>query len=1490
MTDSGTKIIKGYVLTDLIGVGGFGAVYRAHQPIVDREVAIKAILPEYANHPDFIRGFDTEAQTIAHLEHPHIVPLYDYWREPDGAYLVMRLLRGGNLHEKLAVDGPWSLQQASRFLDQVASALAAAHRRGIVHQDIKPGNILLDEDLNSYLADFGIAKNLLDYQDPTRKMPRVGTPLFMAPEQFSKQTLITPQTDIYSLGIVLYAVLTGRVPFANTKTTEIIRSHLVDPLPPLQFVRPDIPHQVNHILRQATNKDPESRYETVLMMASDLRQAIPGLEPTAAPDVVLDSNLKSNLPADTDTVILSDNAPEIQNPYKGLQAFKEADAADFFGREALTERLLRKLKQSTNGRFLAVVGPSGSGKSSVVLAGVVPLLRQGYVSGSSRWFIVKMQPGSNPLGRLQVALNTIAIEQHPDLEGALRQDTRGLSRVVERILPDATSELLLVIDQFEEVFTLLNNEDDRTHFLNSLHQAATAPDSRLHVVITLRADFYDRPLLYPLFGNMIRENTEVVLPLSAHELAQAISLPAERNGLHTDPALVQALVRDVGEQPGTLPLLQYTLTDLFERRAGQTLSFEAYEEAGGISGTLTRRADELYDQLADRQQRLARQIFLRLVAVSESAEPTRQRVTWTTLLSLTDEAGRPAVREILDLFGKNRLFTFDHDANTREPTVEVAHEALIREWQRLQDWLEENRSDLLTQRRLNAAITEWRNAGHDTSYLATGSRLAQFEAWQTNTNLTLNEEEEAYLAASITLRQQAAMRLRLFIASLIVAVLVALGLAKFAFDQQAATARQAQISRSRELAATALTAINRLDQSLLLSLEALNSTKTYEARNSLLTGLESFPNLIAFLHGHTDAVRSVAYSPDGDQLVSGGRDGTLIRWDPAARTSIGEPLTGHTDWVNNVAFSPDGSQIASAGADGTIRLWNAATGEAAGEPLTEHTEEVWDVVFSPDGAELLSGGTDGLLLWNLTDRTATPLIGPPNTIYTLEYSPDGTIIAAAGEDGAIWLWDAATQEQLGDPLTAHTNWVLDIAFSPDGRLLASTGVDTSIILWDMETREALGQIRNAHTNWVRSVTFSPDGTQLATASTDGTVRLWDLLTGQALTTLNGHQDAVWMVQFSPDGTRLASAGQEGAVILWQPNQVSHLAQPVPHIDVTGSSLTFAPDGERMAMAGGQILGASEDATIPLWSVSDPEAEPIPLTGHGEVVTATAFSPDGNKLASASIDQTVRVWDLSTPDTPAITLEGHIASVFSVAYSPDGRLIASGDDTGLIIVWDAATGELSGDPLPDHRDSISALVFSPDGTRLASASRDGEVRLWNVATHESTQVLEGATSAINTLAFSTDGTLLAAGDRDYLVRIWDVRTGEPTMPPLAGHTHWVLSAAFSPDGTTLATGSRDGTIILWDVVTGRMLASPLDAQDEGWVIALAYVNNGEHLLAGSTTGVVRWDAGLTTWRADACTLVGRNLTPDEWARYLPDLAYRETCSIARTGSDAAPTVE
>jgi len=611
------RVARSYQLREPIGAGGFGAVYRAEQPGVGREVAVKVILPVYANHPEFIRRFEAEAQIVARLEHPHIVPLYDFWREPDGAYLVMRYMRGGSLHAALA-GGPLPLDVCTRTLEQLAAALAVAHRAGVVHRDLKPANVLLDEDGNAYLADFGIAKDLdrTDPDDLTQPGAILGSPAYLSPEQI-KDEPVTPRTDIYSLGVLLYESLTGKQPFVDSPPAELLQKQLHESLPALQACRPDLPAALDAVIQRATAKDPAERYPDVASLVADWHGSVVSspLSVVSRPRLSEEEQRATdNGQRTADEVTLTDFAA-LENPYKGLRAFGEADAPDFFGREALTQRLLERMAEEsvlpgplsiteddrprttdngrqTTSRFLAVVGSSGSGKSSVVRAGLLPALRRGGLPGSERWFVVELLPGAHPLEELEAALLRVAVNPPASLLEQLAADKRGLIRAVKRVLPeDPEIELALIIDQFEELFTLLEDEAARAHVLDSLVAAVSDPRSRLRVVATLRADFYDRPLGYGGLGELIRERTEVVLPLTVAELRRAITGPAERAGLTLEPGLVTAIVKDVGAQPGTLPLLQYALTELFERRDGRTLTLAAYRASGGVLGALARRAD-----------------------------------------------------------------------------------------------------------------------------------------------------------------------------------------------------------------------------------------------------------------------------------------------------------------------------------------------------------------------------------------------------------------------------------------------------------------------------------------------------------------------------------------------------------------------------------------------------------------------------------------------------------------------------------------------------------------------------------------------------------------------------------------------------------------------------------------------------------------------------------------------------------------------------------
>jgi serine/threonine protein kinase len=764
--DWGGRVIKGYELHEPIDRGGFGVVYRAHQLLVDRDVAVKIILPQYANHPEFIRRFEFEAQTVARLEHLHIVPLYDYWREPDGAYLVMRWLRGGNV-STLLTRAPPSIETITRLIEQIGGALAAAHRRGVIHRDLKPGNLLLDDSDNFFLADFGIAKDYghsisLTETDPTQLR---GSPAYMAPEQI-RAASVTPQTDIYSLGIVLYELLTGELPFQASTPIEMMFKHINELLPPLQERRADLPDSLNAIVQRATAKDPDARYATVLDLVKDFQYVVG----SGAAMRQVNADTKATPPprmpkaeVSHATMVLEQDESPIENPFKGLRSFQEADAPNFFGREMLTQRLLERLAEPGDlSSFIAVVGPSGSGKSSVVHAGLIPALRRGALPGSEQWFIVEMQPSAQPLQELAFALLRVAVSPPDQLLERLGSDVNSLRRLVPRLLPrEPGATLVLVIDQFEELFTLVEDEITRAYILQSLVAAVTDPLSRLRVIVTMRADFYDRPLLYPGFSELMRQRTEVVVPLTSDELERAIIGPVERVGLQLEPGLLAVIVQDVGQQPGALPLLQYALTELAEQRQGRTLTVAAYRATGGVMGALARRAEDLYAGLEEPGQLAARQLFLRLIALGRVQRTELAISAPRTLAEGSGESNQPAVMDdLLQLYGRYRLLTFDRDPVTSEPTVEIAHQALIATWPRLRVWVDISREHLRVQRRLTAAAIDWTANNHDPSFLAAGGPLTQFIALTEAGQIALNAEEQAYLAASLLERdrQEAAER------------------------------------------------------------------------------------------------------------------------------------------------------------------------------------------------------------------------------------------------------------------------------------------------------------------------------------------------------------------------------------------------------------------------------------------------------------------------------------------------------------------------------------------------------------------------------------------------------------------------------------------------------------------------------------------------------------------------------------------------------------
>ena len=705
--------VRGYELRDQLGERGAGVLYRAFQPAVGREVAVKVIRPELANDPDFIRRFQDEAKSVARLEHPHIVPLYDYWREPDAAYLVMRLMRGGTLADVLD-DRALDDGQVLAMVDQIGSALRTTHRAGLVHRDVRPANILIDDDHNAYLADFGIAVDGDPFEaDRPSAWAADGAP-FISPEQLDRGDILAT-SDIYSLGVVVAQALTGL-------SGEI------------EQIRGALPARVLRVIDCATAVDPAMRYATVDAFVTALHEV---MGPAA-------TNLED---------LATDPGTDLDNPYKGLRSFDAEDADDFHGRERLVERLISRLgNPGTRGRFIAVVGPSGSGKSSVVRAGLRPALRHSAVPLSGSWFTIEMTPAPRPFEELEEALLGVAVNPPASLLEQLEGE-HGLQRALRRVLPNDGSQLLLVIDQFEELFTQVDRETaDR--FIDALVGAVADAHSRLRVVVTLRADFYDRPLRYGGLGELLRDGTEVITPMTPAELERAVLGPVEPLGVTFEPALVAELVHDVVDRPGALPLLQYALTELFDGRQGRVITQASYQELGGVSGALARRAEALLTGLGDASHKVTRQVFLRLVTLGEGTGDTRRRVLQSELERLLVDSAM--LYAVLDTFGRHRLLSFDRDPLTRSPTVEISHEALITEWARLREWIDGARHDVRNQRRLADFMTEWAASDRADEYLLRGGRLDHLHGWATTTTLPLSEPEQAFLDASVADRDRVA--------------------------------------------------------------------------------------------------------------------------------------------------------------------------------------------------------------------------------------------------------------------------------------------------------------------------------------------------------------------------------------------------------------------------------------------------------------------------------------------------------------------------------------------------------------------------------------------------------------------------------------------------------------------------------------------------------------------------------------------------------------
>lgn len=681
-------VVRGFEIRRRIGGSHWAETFVAYQRSLEREVAVRVINPQYAGDPEFMGRFERVISRMIRVTHPNIVPFYDFWRDPDGAYIVRRYFPRGSLANAVE-DRSWNPEDTPRLVAQVGSALEAVHRAGFIHRDVKASGIMLDEESNAYITDFAVTRST--FADDRAFLAH----LRMEGSHLSDEELLadpTPQTDIRALAAVARLLLAASEASSGSTT----------------------------VLERAMAPNLADQYKSMGEFVTAFLEASGGTEPSGA--------------------AIS------HNPYKGLRAFDEADRDDFYGRETLIASLLAHLASSIPG-CLVLVGASGIGKSSVVNAGLVPALGDGALPGSEHWRVVKMHPGVHPYGELAGALRQVSVGADNQIFGHLTWGDITIGEALKAALDDTLDEIVLIIDQFEQLFTLVRDEHVRSDFINSLVDAIDDPDLHLRLVLALRADFYDRPLEYPKLAGLLNGCTVTMVPMTATELERAISEPAIGVGTELDPGLSGRIAAEVEGQPGTLPLVQYAMTDLFERRNGARITTQDYEASGGVRGPLRTRPEAIYRDLSAEGQQAARQLFLHLVALGEDGQGSRRRVSRSELTSIVGY--EHSVRAVIDAFGDARLLSFDRHPVTRTPIVEIAHDALLREWSRLRGWIDDHRADVRLHQRLADATADWISSDRDAEFLLVGGLLHRLSGWSKGTDLALSDIEYLYLQESI---------------------------------------------------------------------------------------------------------------------------------------------------------------------------------------------------------------------------------------------------------------------------------------------------------------------------------------------------------------------------------------------------------------------------------------------------------------------------------------------------------------------------------------------------------------------------------------------------------------------------------------------------------------------------------------------------------------------------------------------------------------------
>ncbi|WP_249416845.1 helix-turn-helix domain-containing protein [Streptomyces sp. TS71-3] len=1156
-----------------------------------------------------------------------------------------------------------------------------------------------------------------------------------------------------------------------------------------------------------------------------------------------------------------DGESDEASPYLGLRRFEPQDQDRFFGREQLTADLAGLLRAR---RCVALVGASGSGKSSLLRAGLIPALRDGSPESLRPAVVRVLTPGPDPVHTHAAALSGV--------RPAIGED-RGLGSGGK--VPCGGADTVVVVDQFEELFTLCRDPHERTTFIDML---LTAQDeaNRLRVVIAVRADFFGHCANHRNLADALRDATLLVGPMTPAELRAAIVKPAATAGLVVERALSSRIIEEVTGQPGALPMMSHTLLQTWRRRRGRALTASAYEAAGGLRGAIAQSAEEFYNQLSPDQVSTLRRMMLRMITPGEGTQDTRRPVDRTEL-----SAHLPGPeQEILERLARLRLVTLD------ETTVELAHEALISAWSRLHGWIEEERSRLRVHRALTDHARAWEQLHRDAGALYRGTRLETArKAFQEGADTCLTTEERTFLNASITAHEKeqetaarTTRRLRSFATSLCILLALTLVAAGLAFVQRHDAIAAQDRALSRQLAAQSAT-LRETDPDLaaLLAVHAYQTSPTTEATVSLYAAAANPLRRRLRDHGSW-----VAYTPDGN---------TLVTASPYFTVNVRNSTTGglvrtipNQEFISDLAVSPDGRTLALNRRLG-VEIRELSTGKLLTHLDIPHSVAA-QVLYTPDSRPLAVIGS-GQVVDLTTGRNTTRLRGLNVDVRTAALSHDGRTLATVGDTGPVCLWDLATGHRTKTLGGTGSKTSLSVDFSPDDRTIATADIDNTVRLWNTATGRVKASL-TGHTGKVTQTAFSPDGSTLASAGDDSSVRLWDTANGRSYQVIRTR--GIGTLAFSPDGHTLATGGSpDDNARLWNVDTPIRKTYPLEHGEhVTGTALS--PDKHTLAVSSVSTKeGGIADYSLRLLDTDSPANATL---ANGDTVMALAFSPDGRHLAGSDSSYETHLWDARTTEARTLLQRSPDPYGRRMGFSADGQTFAAAATSDSISLWKTFTDEGPVSSLRSAFGSIQSLAVGPDGRTIAALHADGGLRLWNthppveirLLTEDGTaagSVLPSRSPEATTLAFSPNGRFLAVQERTGTVQVWDTTTGDRKMSlsfRVPAFYSVSPSMVFSPDNHTLAVTTASDVQVM-DTTTGYVRATlPVRAKSS---TSLVFSTDGHTLITTEGDGnLLLWNVALPSPASiivETCLAVDRTLSFEEEAQYLPRNLHRRACS-------------